>query len=233
VKSRNLFRIAALRINVSNFKMLLFNLCCRIRGDRFIIMDEKLKARIIALAARSAEGDLVAWDKLARIISPHIDCIIQFKFWRMGFNHQKCDIENLRQEVLLSIWRKDGLKAIRDRDACVSWISATASNAASNYVQSFRPTEAPRAREFKDSMSAGPGSPLEELARKEVTQGIDTALGALNHKERLVIKLVAVYDKKYKEVSDITGMPIGTVLVCARRAKAKLRAALKEFEKSM
>ena len=72
--------------------------------------------------------------------------------------------------------------------------------------------------------------PIDELTRNELSRKIDTAIELLPSKERLIIKLHLLHEKKYEEISDILNIPYGTVSSYIKRTKEKLRTALKDFK---
>jgi len=191
---------------------------------------EKKREYIIGLIERCVKGDIEAWDSLISSISPFISYVIEKKFQRSGIVYQRADIENLKQDILLSIWKGNKLKTIKDKDKAVPWIYAFAVNFVSDYLRDLR------AANFKKTIPLGNSlqspSPLsdDELSNKEIQNAIDRALSSLNAKENIIIKLQLLYGKKYREIAEILKMPIGTVLVSGQRAKFKLRRRLEKYQ---
>ena len=72
-------------------------------------------------------------------------------------------------------------------------------------------------------------NPSDELAKNELSKKIEEAVDALPTKEKLIIKLNLIYEKKYDEIAKILNLPKGTVSSYIKRAKEKLRCALKDF----
>lgn len=189
----------------------------------------KDKEYLKILIQKCIERDLDAWDKFVKLISPLISYIIQNKLGRLGFNCQKSNIENIRQDILLSIWEKNKLETVKDKDYIIHWICALSSNATSNYIIKLKPVDSPNTIPIDDSLKGYYPLPSQELIDKDIRNDIDCALNSLNKKENLIIKLALLYGKKYREISQILNIPIGTVLVCAKRAKTKLRKKLKKY----
>ncbi|MFH1753750.1 MAG: sigma-70 family RNA polymerase sigma factor, partial [Candidatus Omnitrophota bacterium] len=110
-----------------------------------------------------------------------------------------------------------------------SWIYTIATNAASNHMRDFKPDNLPEASVLSDSHRAQTPAAFDELSDKELYEAIESAIASLNPKEILIIKLSLLYKKRYREIARLLNMPLGSVLVCARRAKVKLRKKLKKY----
>jgi len=185
------------------------------------------------LVDRCIYGEVSAWDELIRFLTPYLTSSIKNRFARSGHRYQKSDIDNLMQDILLSIWEKDKLHTIKDKEKVIPWIYALSSHAASNYLRrgSLR---GPANVDFPtDLLASKCPTPSEELNSKFIGADIDDALSSLNYQEQLIIKLSLLCNKKFKDISSILNIPIGTVLVYAGRARMKLRAELKKYKKNM
>ena len=55
---------------------------------------------------------------------------------------------------------------------------------------------------------------------------IVAAIRALPHKHRLAVYLADVEGLKYQQISDLTGMPVGSVKSCLHRSRSRLRVQL-------
>jgi RNA polymerase sigma-70 factor, ECF subfamily len=71
-------------------------------------------------------------------------------------------------------------------------------------------------------------SPLEELESKELGSAIEKAIGKLRPEYRSCILLRHVEAYSYEEISEIVGLPLGTVKTYIHRARQELREALEE-----
>jgi RNA polymerase sigma-70 factor (ECF subfamily) len=74
---------------------------------------------------------------------------------------------------------------------------------------------------------ADPAAPPEQ-ERKLALGDIVEAWGRLPQPQREVLLLVAVEEMNYREIAEITGTPVGTVMSRISRARAALRAILHE-----
>ena len=189
--------------------------------------DKKYLRRLID---RCIDGDTDSWNMLTKHINPLILSIIRRKLKRLGFDLPEADIENIGQEVLLAIWNGHKLSTLRDKDKAISWIYAFTVNFVSNYVRRSNHRETVP---LLHSLKTPSLSPDEIIINNGLRDAIEDALESLNPKEKLIIKLSLLYDKKYREIAEILSLPIGTVLVSSMRAKGKLKRKLKKFEKNM
>lgn len=193
----------------------------------------KKKQEIEDLVRRCIAREPAAWDTFVERFSPLIASIIRNKFELTGFYYLDQDLDDLKQGLFLSIWEKELLATLREPGNVIPWICAISAHAASNYMRGLRPYDQPRADSLHNSLKSRSLLPSEELENRDIETAIDSALSTLNPKESIIIKLLLLYGKKYREISQILNIPIGTVLVCASRARRKLHIKLKKFKKTM
>lgn len=149
------------------------------------------------------------------------------------------DILDIRQEVFISIWETKKLDAIRDPESIPYWIAIVSGNAAMQYMRKVRRIEpenhillCDKVEEsgLIDAIPSFGLSPSEEFNEYELSGRIDDAIESLPAKEKLIIKLNLLHDKKYEEIAEILSLPIGTVSNYIKRAKDKLKAYLNGSE---
>ncbi|HEY6053848.1 MAG TPA: sigma factor-like helix-turn-helix DNA-binding protein, partial [Gaiellaceae bacterium] len=68
---------------------------------------------------------------------------------------------------------------------------------------------------------------------KELRAELCDALGEINADQAQVLVLNAGYDYTFTEISDASGMPVGTAKSYAFRARARLRARLERTESAV
>jgi RNA polymerase sigma-70 factor (ECF subfamily) len=80
---------------------------------------------------------------------------------------------------------------------------------------------------FDDDMRvAADGDPARAAALSELRAELCDALGGINADQAQVLVLNAGYDYSFTEISDASGMPVGTAKSYAFRARARLRKRL-------
>ncbi|MFH0763698.1 MAG: sigma-70 family RNA polymerase sigma factor [Candidatus Omnitrophota bacterium] len=184
------------------------------------------------------ERDLVSWSVLVKKYSPLIAASIDNRLRKYGFNLPHEDIEDIRQEVLKSLWKGKKFKGIRNRRNISYWLAIVAGNEAIQYMRKKRGMDEPRPisvfenlgeNSVEELIESGLPSPPEELERRDIAKRVESEIDALPSREKLVMKLNILYDKKYDEIAKILNIPVGTVSSHIRRAKDKLRKKLQQF----
>ncbi|MCX5685868.1 MAG: sigma-70 family RNA polymerase sigma factor [Candidatus Omnitrophica bacterium] len=193
----------------------------------------------ISLVEGCIERDLVSWSALVKKYSHLIAVSIDNRLRKYGFNLPREDVEDIRQEVLKSLWKGEKFRLVRNRRDISYWLSIVAGNEAIQYMRKIRGMDEPRListfenlgeNSVEELIESGRASPPEELERRDIAKRIESEINSLPSKEKLVMKLNILYDKKYDEIADILNMPAGTVSSYIKRAKEKLKKKLKYLQ---
>lgn len=176
----------------------------------------------LAGSNRSSNGDEVAapvptWEQVART---H-DRFLYSLAYRLCGNHQ--DAQDLVQEVLLRVRR--GLKTFQPGNL-EGWLSRITTNAYLDRVrrQKRRPT-VPLPDE-PDRVIAGSPDLESEMAAADLPDHLQALLMDLPPDYRAAVVLKDVLSFSYEEISEMVGVPIGTVRSRIHRGRGKLRTAL-------
>ena len=134
------------------------------------------------------------------------------------------DAEDIIQQTALSLLGRD------DEEDSIEYLSsyiyASLRNGAKNMFRKRR-REVP-----KDDIQSGLSSSAEDaLMENELKEQIDRALSMLDEKSRFVFEQTEFEGKSYKELSALTGEPVGTLLSRKSRAAKKLMIILDEYRK--
>jgi len=179
--------------------------------------------------------DLAAWSCLVEKYSGLIYVSIENRLKKYGLDVSSQDIEDIRQNILSDIWKNGKLSHITNRGDISYWISILSGNAAVEHFRSRSARQMQNAvplysgmddKELREILPSGIPGPDDELARAETEDRIDMAIESLQGREKIMIKLHLVHDKKYHEIAEFLGVPTGTVSSYIKRAKEKIRAAL-------
>ena len=197
-------------------------------------MDKKNDRYLIEACIKK---DLVAWSDLVKKYSGLIYVSIENRLKKYGIPASSQDIEDIRQNIFSDIWKNGKLSHITNRDDISYWIAILSGNAA---VEHFRSREARQLqntvslshkideKELNEIFPSNIPGPNDELARAETKEKIDEAIESLTGREKIMIKLHLIHDKKYHEIAEFLGVPKGTVSSYIKRAKEKLKEALKK-----
>jgi RNA polymerase sigma-70 factor, ECF subfamily len=180
--------------------------------------------------------DLAAWstfiDKYSRLIARSIDCRLR----KHGFRIPEQDIQDIRQNVFASIWQDRKLETITNTTGITYWLAIVSGNIAMEHMRHnrlFKTTPLSIDPESEESALNGlipaAESPALELDRQALRQKVDTAIDELPPEERLVIRMSILHGKTYEEIAKVMRLPANTVASHAKRAKERLREALKDY----
>jgi RNA polymerase sigma-70 factor (ECF subfamily) len=178
-----------------------------------------------------ADEDLMALvaqgrpDAFELLYDRHADIAFSLAYRICG---QRAMAEDVLQESMLTVWRR-GVRYDAARGSVRTWILATVHNRAIDEI---------RRRTVRDRGRAGDETLAERLAaqertdvevlRRESAGAVRGALHALPAEQRRVIELAYFGGMTHVEISDLLGMPVGTVKSRMRLGLARLRLELGE-----
>jgi RNA polymerase sigma-70 factor (ECF subfamily) len=164
------------------------------------------------LAAR--DGDAAAQQWLVERFTPMI-----YRFClRMTQNEQ--DARDSTQDTFFKVLRR--IDRYDERWRFQTWLFSVARNTCIDLHRRRKRRPTAPEREFAAS---GP-SPAEEAERKLDADRVHSALATLPDIYREVITLYHLEGMLYREIAELTGIPMGTVMNRLFRARRKLREAL-------
>ena len=152
---------------------------------------------------------------------PHLDAAYNLARWLTGNQH---DAQDVVQEAFLRAFRffpgfRGGdarawlMKIVRD--TCYTWLHANRRlQEAAEFDENLFPTDSPTL------------NPEEVVLQNASAALLRKALEKLPPNSREVLILRELEGKSYKEIADITGMPVGTVMSSLSRARGRLRQVL-------
>jgi len=156
-----------------------------------------------------------------QVILPHLDAAYNLARWLTG-NQQ--DAEDVVQEAYLRAFRF--FAGFHGGDAR-AWLMRIVRNTCYTWLQVNRPLQ--NAAEFDENIfppdSRAP-NPEEVLLQNDSTLLLRKALEKLPPNSREVLILRELEGMSYKEIAEITGMRVGTVMSSLSRARVRLRQAL-------
>ena len=154
-------------------------------------------------------------------VLPHVDTAYNLARW-LTRNDQ--DAQDVVQEAYLRAFRF--FPGFRGGDAR-AWLMKIVRNTCYTWLHVNRPLQ--DAAEFDENFfppdSRAP-NPEEVVLQNDSAALLRTALGKLPPNYREVLILRELEGMSYKEIADITGMPVGTVMSSLSRARGRLRQAL-------
>ncbi len=168
--------------------------------------------------------------RFAAQVLPHLDSAYRFARW---LTRSPADAEDLVQESVLRAWR--GLEGLRGTDVR-AWLFAIVRNChATLHRQSARHASVPLPGEHatEDDLALASTDPDPETlaVMSDEERQFNRLLAGLSAEHREVLALRELEEMSYREIADITRIPIGTVMSRLARAREALRELwLKEGE---
>jgi RNA polymerase sigma-70 factor (ECF subfamily) len=133
--------------------------------------------------------------------------------------------EDLSQEIFLKAHR--GLHTFRAESEFSSWLTALALNHMRNHFKSRSHQEHRTTTPFDAPASEGLDSgPEEDLLQREELRNFQRSIQALPATLREVLILCGVEGRSYVEVSEVLGIPVGTVRSRLHAARTELRTLI-------
>lgn len=182
------------------------------------------------LVSRSQAGDMKAYDSLVIRHRNRIFAMIR------NMTHHEADAWDLTQDVFIKAW--NALANFEAKAKFSTWLYRIAHNVVYDWN---RRKKHDMAGELNDeifendridpSAIAIPhvgGSPDEQMAMGELKTKIEAALAKISPEHREIVILKDVQGLAYKEIADVMGCTIGTVMSRLFYARQKLQALLRD-----
>jgi RNA polymerase sigma factor (sigma-70 family) len=155
------------------------------------------------------------------VVLPHLDDAYALARWLSG---SSADAEDIVQEACV--------RALRGFDryaggSARAWLLAITRNAAFTWLARNRPKALVTTEDIEALAPAdGAATPEEALIAKAGAAAIESAIATLPPPFRETLVLRDINELSYREIAEITGVPLGTVMSRLARARGLLMAAL-------
>ena len=193
----------------------------RRQGDAADEAAERETRRDAALVDHLKKGDAKALDELYR---RHREAAYGIAYRLVGNREDALEVV---QESFIHVMR--GIQTFRGQSSFRTWLYRIVTHAALDY----RRWRALRVADSLDSdtstepvAQASDRSPQEAAADRDLGAAIDKALSNISEKNRAALILFAIEGMPYKEVADVLGISIGTVMSRIFNARQRLRELL-------
>lgn len=154
--------------------------------------------------------------RFEQLVLPHLDAGFNLARWLL---RNPADAEDVVQEAMLRAYRF--FENFRGGDAR-AWLLQIVRNSCYTWLEKHRPSDF--TTEFNEEVHHRPGADPEKLAmRSDEREQLTRALDLLSPRSREVIVLRELEGCSYKEIAEITGIPLGTVMSTLSRARERLQ----------
>jgi len=178
--------------------------------------------RDAALVDRLKAGDAKALDDLFR---RHRDAAYGIAYRLLGARDDALDVV---QESFIHVMR--GIDGFRGQSSFRTWLYRIVTHAALDYrrYRSHRQSDSLDAENAPETEATGPNQqrPEEEAQEHDLRKAIDQALLNVSEKNRAALVLYALEGMSYKEVAEVLGISVGTVMSRIFNARQRLRELL-------
>jgi RNA polymerase sigma-70 factor (ECF subfamily) len=182
------------------------------------------------LVSRSQSGDMKAYDQLVLRHRHRIFAMIR------NMTHHEADAWDLTQDVFIKAW--NALGNFEAKAKFTTWLYRIAHNVVYDWnrrkkhdVVGELHDETLENERIDPSAIAIPhvgDSPDEKMALGELKQKIEAALAKISPEHREIVILKDVQGLAYKEIADVMGCTIGTVMSRLFYARQKLQTLLRD-----
>jgi RNA polymerase sigma factor (sigma-70 family) len=155
-------------------------------------------------------------------VLPHLDAAYRFARW---LARSPDDADDVVQEAMLRAYR--GFDALRGSDV-KAWLLTIVRNCHSTALtQQQRRAHVPLPEEHDaqdgHALIATVPDPESASIRRDEEQTLERLLAGLPDDYRAVLVLREIEDMRYREIAEVTSLPIGTVMSRLARARSALR----------
>ena len=177
------------------------------------------------LIKRCIKKDKKAWDIFVEKYSRLVYWAIRKRLAMSSFKCNETDVEDIFQEVFLTVLIGEKLSQLRDPKFIPGWLSMVASNKTVDFMRQ----KAHREQNLVVDMPVFKDNTFEQdLLSQDVVFAIKELINTLSDKERIIISLNLLEEKTHKEIADILKMPVNTISTIIARTKEKLKEKLKK-----
>jgi RNA polymerase sigma-70 factor (ECF subfamily) len=160
-------------------------------------------------------------ERFEQLVLPHLDAAYNLARWLVG---SPTDAQDIVQEAFLRALRFFG--GFRGGDSR-AWLLKIVRNTSYSWVRKNRPAQlTDEFDETKHSDETATDNAETRLLSRAESERVRKALEALPLTFREVLVLREIEGLSYKEISEVTGVAMGTVMSSLSRARQKLRDQL-------
>ena len=191
------------------------------------------------LVSKCIVRDKTAWNEFVRQYEGTVKKAVYYKIRRMNAKSLMSEVDDISQEVFLTLWEGNRLNTLKDTRSIKGWLSIVAINRTITYLRK-RIDEAHKTSSLDESI---PGSDVKyedviasedktdfsSLAAKDIEENMFGRKSNLTERERMFLKLSIFGGLKQREIAGEKGISENTVATIIRRGKKKLRRKVQAY----
>ena len=173
-------------------------------------------SEVSRLVRDSADGSAEAWDELVRRYAPLVMAVAK------SYQLTRADAQDVSQTVWLRL--VEHLSNLREPDALPGWLVTTTQRECRHHARQARrvlPVDPQEDGAMQQHLTADPDT---EMLRAELHQALRDGMAELPARDQWLLRLrSADPPMPYHEISELLGMPIGSIGPTLQRCLARLR----------
>jgi len=191
------------------------------------------------LVSKCIVRDKTAWNEFVMQYEGTVKKAVYYKIRRMNAKSLMSEVDDISQEVFLTLWEGNRLNTLKDTRSIKGWLSIVAINRTITYLRK-RIDEAHKTSSLDESI---PGSDVKyedviasedktdfsSLAAKDIEENMFGRKSNLTERERMFLKLSIFGGLKQREIAGEKGISENTVATIIRRGKKKLRRKVQAY----
>lgn len=173
------------------------------------------------LIEKCAQKDPVAWAEFVTRFSPLINFSIKKAL--AGYLYDRSmeeEVKDIRQNIMVSLWNKNKLDEVRNRENINYWLAIVARNTAINYLKTKRKEILVGEESYFDKFAAGGA---DEAGVEERDKKIEMIYNLLTPGEKIVFTLCFKKGFSLKDASKILNLAPATVSATIARMRKKIK----------
>jgi len=181
---------------------------------------------VATLLERCRAGDELAWEMLVRRY--------QSRVYAVAYHYTRNveEARDLAQEIFVRIYRR--LDSFHGEQRFLPWLLRVARNACIDRLRRMqaRPAGSSATLDEAPELRATGPTPEEASATEAHKRLLYRALNRMSVKNREIILLKEIQGLKFEEISEMLGVPIGTVKSRSNRARLELATQVRTLDSS-
>lgn len=144
----------------------------------------------------------------------------------LSLTKNKEDAEDLMQNTYIRI--RNGSHLYKKQGTPMTWMCAIAKNQYLDFVRKYGKNRGVDFGEVENYVSEGMASKTDDSKTVEDRMLLETAFSILGEQERTIVVLHMIDGLKHREISELTGLPLSTVLSKYNRSLKKMKEIITE-----
>ncbi|MCK5322948.1 MAG: sigma-70 family RNA polymerase sigma factor [Desulfobulbaceae bacterium] len=186
---------------------------------------KKLGQETTELVKALRKGDSQPFNRLVMLYQGNI--------YNMALNYLKVpeEAKDITQDIFITAYRS--LSTLRDDSKFSAWLYQIAANHCRNRLKKLRKRGFFTSRSIDDPEQpihlSNNDSPEKRIEQEDRSRIVRTAIAAMPEAEKEVLIMRDLQEMTYEEISEVLGVPLGTVKSKLNRARNALKNKIKHF----